>query len=68
MNAYAKTLHRLLNALTFANAGNLREFEELLEEGDRRRLVETRSTARHYGSAARRSRRYAAAMQPLPQL
>lgn len=68
MNAYAKTLQRLLNALAFANAGNLREFEELLEEGDRRRLAERRATARHYGSAARRSRRHGAAMLPLPQL
>lgn len=68
MNSYAKTLHRLLTALTFANAGNLREFEELLEKGDERRLVEKRSTARHYGSAARRSRRHAGAMLPLPQL
>ncbi len=65
MKRYAKLLQRLSNALAFANAGNFREFEELLEEGDRRRLVEKRSIARHYGAAARR--RGCAAL-PLPQL
>jgi hypothetical protein len=68
MKPYAKTLQRILDAMAFANAGNLREFEELLEESDQRRLVEKRSTARHYGAAARRSRRHALGALPLPQL
>jgi hypothetical protein len=68
MKPYAKTLQRLLNAMAYANAGNLREFEELLEASDQRRLVDKRSTARHYGTAARHSRRHAIGALPLPQL
>ncbi|HEX8961516.1 MAG TPA: hypothetical protein VF801_00825 [Rhodocyclaceae bacterium] len=61
-------LQRLLNALAFANARNFREFEQLLEESDQRRLAQKRSTARHFGSGARRMRRHAAPALPLPQL
>jgi hypothetical protein len=68
MNHYTKILQRLLNATAFANAGNLRDFQELLEESDRRRVVEKRSTARHSGTAARRTLRRIAIATPLPQL
>ncbi|HEX8988067.1 MAG TPA: hypothetical protein VF816_08900 [Rhodocyclaceae bacterium] len=67
MKTTAKILRRLMDALAFANAGNFREFEELLEESDRRRVAAMRCTARHYGSGARRVRRPVAAL-PLPQL
>jgi hypothetical protein len=67
MKPYAEILQRLLDALTFANARNFREFEELLAESDQRRLARKRSTARHYGTGARRVRRHAASL-PLPQL
>ena len=68
MKRYAKLLQRLSNALAFANAGNFREFEELLAESDRRRVIEKRSTARHCGAATRRSLRRGSAALPLPQL
>jgi hypothetical protein len=56
---YAQVLQRLFNAMAFANAGNFREFEELLEERDRRLALAKRSTARHCGAATRRTRRQA---------
>lgn len=68
MKSYAKILQRLLDAMAFANAGNRREFERMLEESAQRRLAEKRSTARYCGAAARRSRRRASAAIPLPQL
>ncbi|MDD5249393.1 MAG: hypothetical protein PHY45_10430 [Rhodocyclaceae bacterium] len=57
MKPYVQVLQRILNAMAFANVGNQREFEELLATGDRRLLREKRNTARHYGAAARRTRR-----------
>lgn len=57
MKQLIAVLERLLNAVAFANAGNFREFEELLEARDRRLIREQRSTARHPGAAARRTRR-----------
>ncbi|MGE5466578.1 MAG: hypothetical protein ACM3Y9_04055 [Ignavibacteria bacterium] len=68
MKSYAKKLQRLLDALGFANAANFREFEELLEESDRRRVAQKRSTARHAGAAARRAHRRTPVALPLPQL
>ena len=63
---YARLLQRIADAMTFANAGNFREFEELLEERDRRLTLAKRNTARHYGAAARRTRRAAATVFTLP--
>lgn len=68
MKPYANIVRRLLNAMAFANAGNLHDFEEMLEESDRRRGDEKHPTARHSGTAARRSRRRIAFASPLPQL
>ena len=56
MNVMSKTAKRILNALTFANAGNLGEFHTLLRQIDApdtsaREPAQPRATARASGSA-----------------
>lgn len=47
-------LRRIADAMVFANAGNFREFEELLREAERRELAERRVTPGYHGPATRR--------------
>lgn len=63
---YLPLLQRLVDALAHANTGNQREFEALLEESEKRRTIQQRTTARHVGAATRRSRRRPAAVPLLP--
>jgi len=56
MNVMSKTAKRILNALTFANAGNLGEFHTLLRQIDApdtsaREPAQPRTTAQASGSA-----------------
>lgn len=54
LSALRPHLQRIADAMVFANAGNFREFEELLREGERRELAQRRATPGYHGPAARR--------------
>lgn len=54
LNSIRPYLQRMLDAMVFANAGNFREFEEMLRESERRELSEKRSAPGYHGPAARR--------------
>jgi hypothetical protein len=54
LRALLPSLQRIANAMEFANAGNFREFEELLHESERRELAARRVSPGFHGPAARR--------------